>query len=310
MSDRTAAPSPDVGPPAGAQPASASSAGTTTVPPGGPGPRHVPAHGLHLLHVVRTETVTPQMLRVVLGGADPAVFTDAAPGAKVKMAFPAPGAGSPGLDELAVCARRSYTVRRARAGEGDRAGDPAAGEVDVDVVLHEGGLASGWAQAARPGDTVGASGPSSGYRALPTTDVHLLLADATGLPAVAAVVEALPAGARAVAVVEVADAAEEQEVATAADVEWRWVHRGPDVAVSGQPLEAVVTGLDWPAGDGEQVQVLLAAESGAVRRLQRHLSEVRRVDPQRVHAKGYWKVGASKNAPGVRRLRPTTPLPG
>lgn len=270
-------------------------------------PHHVPAHGLHLLRVVRTEPVTPQVLRVVLGGADPAVFASAAPGAKVKMAFPGPGAGVPDLDELAGCARRSYTVRRARPGPPE---DPAAGEVDVDVVLHEGGLASDWARAARPGDTVGASSPSSGYRTLPATDVHLLLADATGLPAVAAVVEGLAAGARAVAVVEVADADEEQRVPSAADVAWRWVHRGPDVASSGQPLERAVTGMAWPAAEGESVQVLLAAESGAVRRLQRHLSEARGVDPQRVHAKGYWKVGTSKAAPGVRRLRPTTPLPG
>lgn len=239
------------------------------------------------------------MVRVVLGEADPRVFADAAPGAKIKLAFPEAGTVLD-AEGLTRCPRRSYTVRAFRT-----AGEDAPGELDVDVVVHPGGLASDWAVAASPGDPLGVSSPSSGYRALPGTDVHLLMADETGLPAVAAVVEALPPGARAVAVVEVADAGEEQDVAGAADVTWQWVHRGDQAP--GAALEATVTGLPWPAGSTEQLQAFLAAESGAVRRLQRHLTDERGLDPQLLHAKGYWKAGSSKAPPGVRRPRSARP---
>ena len=50
----------------------------------------------------------------------------------------------------------------------------------------------------------------------------LLVADETGLPALLAILETLPAGHRAIALAEVADERERQQVECAATVEWHW----------------------------------------------------------------------------------------
>src|SRR6478735_4646334 len=55
------------------------------------------------------------------------------------------------------------------------------------------------------GDRVGLDHARSWYRPEPTTDWQLLVADLSGLPAVARIIEELPPGIRATAIVEVAD---------------------------------------------------------------------------------------------------------
>ncbi|MGD1884452.1 MAG: siderophore-interacting protein [Paracoccaceae bacterium] len=84
--------------------------------------------------------------------------------------------GSPvwpdGKDKLHA---RFVTIREARQEHS---------EIDIDIVIHAGGLISDWATGAEPGSKVGAMGPA-GMTSLPHAQRYLIAADGTGLPAVA-----------------------------------------------------------------------------------------------------------------------------
>jgi len=56
--------------------------------------------------------------------------------------------------------------------------------IDVDIVRHQGGLVSEWAETAAPGDVVGMMGPA-GVERLPKEGEVFLAADETGLPSIA-----------------------------------------------------------------------------------------------------------------------------
>jgi NADPH-dependent ferric siderophore reductase len=120
--------------------------------------------------------------------------------------------------------RRRYTVR---AWDADRH------RLTIDFVVHgDEGVAGPWAAQARPGDVLVFTGPSGGYRPDPAADWHLFVGDESALPAVAASLEALPAGARAVVRLVCDGPDHEVALSSAAEVDLQWLHRshGPEDA--------------------------------------------------------------------------------
>ena len=157
----------------------------------------------------------------------------------------------------------------------------------LDFVHHgDAGLGGPWAAAAKPGDEIWFLGPGGGYAPDPAADWHLLAGDESALPAIAASLERLPAGAVARVFVEVADAAEEQPLPTAADAEIVWVHRG-DRPV-GQALTEAVRALAWPAG---VPQAFVHGEAGFVRDLRRLLRVEHKLPAATLSISGYWRRG-------------------
>lgn len=249
-----------------------------------------------LCRVVGVEPLTPRMRRITLASDDLLGARPVAPDQQVKIflardggvpeipAAPEDGSGVAGwyVRYLAVPEERrpwmrSYTVR---------ALDPDAGRMVVDFVLHgdgepgggHAGPASRWAARAAIGDVVGVLGPAvAGYRSPDGEPVRLLVGDETALPAIAAILEQLPPGTRAVAVVEVDGPAEEQEL-PGADV--HWVHRG------GGSLPDAVRAVELPEGP---VFAWVAGEASAVRAVRRHLVGERGLDRRRVAFTGYWR---------------------
>src|SRR5215475_6204747 len=123
----------------------------------------------------------------------------------------------PGQDMMLMVAvdgdrpvRRRYTIR---------ALDHARRLLTLDVVRHADGPGERWVAAVRPGDRVEGIGPR-GKIFLAEADWHLFIGDDS----------ALPAGARALVILEVPDPAGEQDLVTAADAEVTWLHRGGDPA--------------------------------------------------------------------------------
>lgn len=239
-----------------------------------------------LLQVRRSRRITPRMIRVTLGGEELDGFGGDGPDRRIKMFFPVPGQDRPAVPRAtsggplwpAGEARptiRTYTVRRF---------DPGTGELDVDFVLHGGhGPAAAWASTAEPGSWVGVSEPGGRYVPDPAADFHLVIGDETALPAVATVLGALPPGVPAFAILEVADAAEEQALPGAAAISWvHRAHREP-----GEPLAAAVRAAQLPPGAG---QAWLAGESTCVKELRRHLLTDRALDRRRVYATAYWRA--------------------
>ncbi|MEH0845479.1 siderophore-interacting protein [Micromonospora sp. CPCC 205711] len=239
--------------------------------------------------VVRTERPTPHLIRLVLGGEELAglpvgEYTDH----YIKLVFPPAGVTYPSPVDLATIKReypaeqwprlRAYTVR---------AWDPAAGELTVDVVHHgDEGLAGPWAAALRPGDEVLFTGPGGAYAPDPAADWHLLAGDESALPAIAAALERLPAGAPAKVFVEVAGPADELPLASPGRVELNWLHRGGRPV--GEALVEAVRALDFPSG---AVCAFVHGEAASVKELRRLLRVERGVPREALSISGYWRRG-------------------
>lgn len=223
--------------------------------------------------VVGVERVVPRVVRVTLGGEALRDLPEPAPGGHVRLFF---GAVEPAGDEVRYL-RRTLTPRWF---------DRSAAELVVEVVLHGAGLASDWAERARPGDPVVVSGAGGRYRPEAVEGRFVLAVDDTGVPAAGTVVEALPPGVEVLVVAEVTDAEDERPISPERDVPVEWCHRGASGAAPGALLEARVGALpdDLVAG------WFVAAEARAVRRLDRHLVGGRGADPSTVEARGYWRL--------------------
>lgn len=227
--------------------------------------------------VLRTERLTPHMVRIVLGGEglatlDPTEFTDR----YIKLQFPAEVDGQ--RERL-----RTYTIRSF---------DAAAREMAVDFVIHgDEGLAGPWAAAAQPGDPMSFVGPGGAYAPSAEADWHLFIGDESALPAIAAALEALPAGAHAKVFCEVGGPDDEQPLACAAQPCGSelvtWVHRTGE----GSALIETVTGWTFPEGNPE---VFLHGDAGFVKELRRHLRGERGVPTSALSASGYWRRGRTE----------------
>ncbi|WP_310724219.1 siderophore-interacting protein [Streptomyces sp. N2A] len=244
---------------------------------------------LHRARVRRTERLTPHMVRVVLGGEGLAEFAAGEYSDHyVKLVFPVPGVRYPEPFDIAQIRAdfprdrwprtRTYTVR---------AWDPESRELTVDFVVHgDEGLAGPWAAAAQPDDEIFLLGPGGAYAPDPAADWHLLAGDESALPAIAASLARIPAGATVHAFIEVAGPEERQELTAPAGARITWIHRGD--APVGRQLVAAVRDLTFPAG---RVQAFVHGEAGFVKELRRLLRVERQVPREDLSISGYWRAG-------------------
>lgn len=242
-----------------------------------------------MLRVLRTEQLSPQMRRIVLGGPALAGFPLHSDGAHIKMLLPRPGQVEPILPTLGPDGpvwpprdvspiSRTYTVSRY---------DPVAQELSVDFVLHgDSGPASSWALRAQAGDAVGVAGPGGPRRFLPGAGCYLLFGDPSALPAIGSVLAALPASAVGHAFIEVSDGDEIQELRYPPGVVLRWLVRGDVRPGASTLLLDAARALAWPGG---VVSVTLAGESRQVISVREFLLRERGVAPDAMYAVPYWK---------------------
>jgi NADPH-dependent ferric siderophore reductase len=187
-------------------------------------------------------------------------------------------AWTPGQDlvlNLPQAPRRHYTIRALREGL-----------LDIDFVLHGHGAAAGWAAQAQPGAQIEAMGPRGRTRLDPAAAWTLFVGDETCIPAIFAMAEALPAGARAFAFIEIESEAERQEVTTAARLELEWVVRGGPAQPSRLLLDRLRT-FQPPPGEGHACVI---GETSGVR-VQRHFLLEQGWRREQITAEGYWRPG-------------------
>lgn len=240
---------------------------------------------LRMLDVLRVERLSPHMQRVTLGGPELRGFRSAAPDDHVKLFFPnragelvLPALGPDGPEFPAgrePSPMRDYTPRHH---------DAARGELVIDFVLHGDGPASDWAAQAAPGQCLGAGGPRGSSLIADDFDRYVLLGDETALPAIGRWLEEMPAGTRAIALIEIPEAADRQRLPSRAGVEIHWLER--DGGRSGL-LERALHEL--PAIEGDSFH-WIAAESNRARAMRQWL-EQRGVPKDWIKATGYWKAG-------------------
>jgi len=215
------------------------------------------------LRVARVETPSPGFRRVVLQGEALAGFVSASFDDHVKLMIDT-GAAEP--------VRRDYTPRRH---------DAAAGELTLDFALHDEGPATDWAARVQPGDALTVAGPRGSFIIPLDYDWHLLVGDASALPAIERRLEELPATARAIVLLQLAPA-DRRPLASRADVQL--LHVADDDA-----LIAAARALQLPPGEG---YAWCAGEASTMATLRRVLVDEKGHDRHAIRAAAYWKRGA------------------
>ena len=260
---------------------------------------------VHTFEVLRTENLTPHIVRVVLGGSGfdtftPNDYTDA----YVKIVFVRDDVDVAALpqpltldsfNELPVEHRptvRTYTVRNV---------DTERRELTIDFVVHgEHGVAGPWASAATPGQRAFLMGPSGAYAPDPAADWHLIAGDEAALPAIGAALEALPDNAVGKVFIEGAGPEDEIPLTAPDGVGVNWIYRGgradlvpEDRAGDFSPLIVAVKEANWLPG---QVQVFIHGEAQAVmHNLRPYIRKDRGVEAQWANSiSGYGRRGRTE----------------
>lgn len=287
------------------------------------------------LFTAEVKTVTalsPTFTRFTFTGPELRDFADCGYDLRLKLILPVSGVDFADLDQGPTWYAswratpderrnplRTYTARYVR---------PEAGEVDVDVALHgDAGPASRWARAAQPGDVLMLMGPNGAHPGPhggveftpPAPGVPVLLAgDETAVPAIAAILERLPADTVGAALLEVPYAADALALTAPAGMEVRWLARagaahGSLLVPAVQQAAARLVPVPGTAAAVEDVDVdhdilwevpettasgtlyaWLAGEAAVIRTLRRHLVGERGVDRRSVAFMGYWRQGRTE----------------
>ena len=132
-----------------------------------------------------------------------------------------------------------YSVRRWRAPEA---------ALELSIVAHgAGGEGCRWAERVRAGDPVALWGPRRIFDPPTGTDWYPLVGDETGVPAIGAILDALPADARTEVIVELDDPRDELPLAVGPNGSISRVHRHGRPPGSTSLLTDAVRALRWAA---------------------------------------------------------------
>ena len=236
--------------------------------------------------------LTPHMRRIRLAGEDLSRFAKFG-GMHIRMLFPTtqvpdplwPVLGGNGLPVWPSDDRRPvarvYTIRRL---------DVDKGIVDVDFLIHPGdSVGSAWAAQAAPGMKIGIMGPVG--RPVRQASWYLMGADETGLPALARLLENLPAATKGVAFVEIASDRERQEIANATNIELHWLTRDGVPAGEDRLLAEAVQSVAWPQTGS--AFGWFAAEAAAAKIVREHWRGTLALGRDETLAAAYWRRGAA-----------------
>ncbi|WP_007509232.1 siderophore-interacting protein [Pseudofrankia saprophytica] len=246
--------------------------------------------------VVKAQRITPHAVRITVSGEDLRRFQPMGFDQWFRLYIPQEGqhelrrpgrAGLSGYVQYLSIPKatrpvmRNYTVRAFRT---------ESAELDIDVMTHEGGVASAWAERARPGDQVALVDEGIMYTPAPETDWALLVCDESGLPAVAGICESLPRDARGEAFLEIPGPDDAQEIDAPVGVNLHWLSRDDPHARPGALARAAVTALDPPKG---RPYAFVVGESAMVTGLRRFLVTERAIPKEDVSFCGYWRAQAA-----------------
>jgi NADPH-dependent ferric siderophore reductase len=229
------------------------------------------------LEVVSVKDLTPGMRRIRLAGHGLSQL-EYLPGQDMSIAVVSVDSGP---------VRRRYTIR---------AFDPVEASVDVDFVMHGDGPAARWAAVAKSGDSLEVIAPRGKITIARDSSSHLFLGDDSAVPVTAAMIESLPPGSTARALLEVQGPGDEIAITPPDGVELSvtWLHRGEVPPGESDALLTAVAGRDAAAG---AEHAYLAGEFGVVNRLRRLLQE-HGLQPEQISPKPYWRIGRINMAHG------------
>ena len=154
-------------------------------------------------------------------------------------------------------------------------------ELAIDFFIHDGGVASGWAMQAKPGDKLTVAGPRGSLVVPEDYAYQLYVCDESGMPALRRRLETLSKLAvkpQVSALVSVRDNACQDYLAhlDGFNIEW--------LAHDEQAVDARLAQMQIPADD---YFIWITGEGKVVKNLSRRF-EAEQYDPQRVRAAAYW----------------------
>lgn len=238
--------------------------------------RH-PFRARHVQLLAR-ESISPGFLRLRLGGPELEGFVSAGFDDHVKLILPQAGLEKPRLPVM-IDGRphvegerptmRDYTPLRY---------DAAANTLLMDFAMHSVGPAAEWARSAPIGQWLGLAGPRGSMLVPAGLQWHWLLGDESAMPAIERRLMELPAGARAVVRVQIANPADRRAWRSAAELDLQWV----------DSLAEAVRSMEIPGGDGF---IWAAGESRAMAELRKQVLSKPGADPKRMRIASYWKQG-------------------
>lgn len=243
------------------------------------------------VEVVAVQRLAPRIVSVLFGGQALSGFPQPLPTAHIKVLLPdangevaMPTPGPAGLSwPNGRPIMRTYTPRRY---------DTAANTLEVQFVLHGEGPAARFAQNATAGDRAAIGGPGGRFSVDPTVSTWWIGGDESALPAIATLIEALPARASAEVHLEVEGSGHHIAMPTHPGVEIRWHDRtGGGTDRWGSELLAVVgrSQID------RHTHVWVGCEASAVRRIRSHLLNERTLKSTQVTTRGYWRLGETNH---------------
>jgi NADPH-dependent ferric siderophore reductase len=238
--------------------------------------------------VLGRQILTPGMIRLSFGGDALAGFPGTGmPDEYLRLFFPDAATGRLHLPVITEDGRwtypegqdvihySTYTVRQHR---------PDSGEIDIDFVVHEGGVASEWAQKAAPGDTITINRPRGLYT--PPDDItwQVLVADATGLPALSRILEQTPKHVQSRIFLEIAAPEHEQQLPHHEFATVTWLHRSGN-GIAPSRMADVVRAMPLAATPG---YIWVAGEQKVVRAIRKYVRQDLKLPPERYELVGYW----------------------
>lgn len=163
---------------------------------------------------------------------------------------------------------------------------PDVAELDLEIVVHGGGVASTWAGAVEPGAPAAFSGPGRGYEIDPEAPGFCLAGDETAIPAIGQLLEALPHDRPVQIHIEVVHPDARLALPEHPRATIRW-HVLPSGEAPGTALLAAVRSAEIGPSD----RVWAAGEAAGVQRIRRHLFEDGGLPRRQAAIRGYWKHG-------------------
>jgi NADPH-dependent ferric siderophore reductase len=175
---------------------------------------------------------------------------------------------------------RTYSVRAVR---------PDLCELDIEFAIHDHrGPAVDFARNAKVGDWLGITNPGGPETMLPAAAYSYLVGDPSSLPAIAALLETLPANAEGHAIIRVDSPQDVLNLIKPAGLELSWVIGGTE------KTDDVITQFCALNLLMEASTFWLAGEDSMVVKLRRYLRRERGCERQQLYAVPYWREGLNE----------------
>lgn len=224
------------------------------------------------------ETISPGFVRLTVGGSEMEGFISAGFDDHVKVILPQAGMEKPNLPTMVDGRPHIEGERPIMRDYTPLYFDAVANTLQVDFAIHGPGPAAEWARSAPIGQWLGLAGPRGSLLIPEGLQWQWMFGDETSLPAIERRLAELPAGAKVVVRLQLADPADRRVWESAADVDLQWV----------DSLTGAMESLDIPAGDGF---IWGAGEHRMMAGLRKLALAKPGVNPKRMRIASYWKQG-------------------